>query len=61
MGVTASGCTANALGVAFYGTQAPGSLNHITFSGNELDHLKTGCSESLTFDGNVDTFTITIT
>lgn len=56
--VTASGCTANALGVAFYGTQAPASLNHITFSGNELDHLKTGCSESLSFDGNVDTFTI---
>lgn len=56
--VTASGCNANALGVAFYGTQAPASLNHITFSGNELDHLKTGCSESLSLDGNVDTFTI---
>lgn len=56
--VTASGCTANALGVAFYRTQAPASLNHITISGNELDHLKTGCSESLTLDGNVDTFTI---
>jgi hypothetical protein len=56
--VTASGCNANALGVAFYGTQAPASLNHITISGNELDHLKTGCSESLTLDGNVDTFTV---
>ena len=56
---TASGCNANALGVAFYGTQAPASLNNITISGNELDHLKTGCSESLTVDGNVDTFTIT--
>ncbi|PYX29114.1 MAG: DUF5123 domain-containing protein [Acidobacteria bacterium] len=56
---SASGCNANALGVAFYGTQAPASLNNITISGNELDHLKTGCSESLTVDGNVDTFTIT--
>jgi hypothetical protein len=56
---SATGCNANALGVAFYGTQAPASLNHITFSGNELDHLKTGCSESLTFNGNVDTFTVT--
>jgi len=56
---TASGCNANALGVAFYGTQAPASLNNITISGNEIDHLETGCSESLTVDGNVDTFTIT--
>src|SRR5437879_5627028 len=56
---TASGCNANALGVAFYGTQAPASLNNITISGNEIDHLRTGCSESLTVDGNVDTFTIT--
>jgi Right handed beta helix region len=56
---TASGCNANALGVAFYGTQAPASLNHITISGNELNNMKTGCSETLTLDGNVDTFTIT--
>ena len=56
---SASGCNANALGVAFYGTQAPASLNNITISGNQLDHLKTGCSESLSLDGNVDTFTVT--
>ena len=56
---TASGCNANALGIAFYGTQTPASLNNITISGNEIDHLQTGCSESLTVDGNVDTFTIT--
>jgi hypothetical protein len=56
---TASGCGANALGVAFYGNQAPGSLSKITVSGNEIDHLKTGCSETLTFNGNVDTFTVT--
>ena len=55
---SATGCNANALGVAFYGTQAPASLNHITVTGNELNNLKTGCSESMTLDGNVDTFTI---
>ena len=56
---TAKGCNADAFGVAFYGNQAPASLNNITFSGNELDHMKTGCSETLTFNGNVDTFTVT--
>jgi hypothetical protein len=55
----AKGCAADAFGVAFYGTEAPASLNNITFSGNELDHMKTGCSETLTFNGNVDTFTVT--
>lgn len=55
---SATGCGANALGVAFYGTQAPASLNHITIKDNEIDHLKTGCSETLTMNGNVDTFTI---
>jgi len=56
---TATGCNANALGVAFYGTQAPASLNNITISGNQIYNMKTGCSETLTLDGNVDTFTIT--
>jgi len=56
---TASGCNANALAVAFYGTQAPASLNHITVSGNEINNNKTGCSETLTFNGNIDTFNVT--
>ena len=56
---SATGCGANALGVAIYGSQAPASLNHLTISGNELDHLKTGCSESMSLNGNVDTFTVT--
>jgi hypothetical protein len=55
---TASGCNANALGVAVYGNQAPASLNNITISDNTLNSLKTGCSESMSLDGNVDTFTI---
>jgi len=56
---TARGCNADAFGTAFYGNQAPASLNNITFSGNELNNMKTGCSETLTFNGNVDTFTVT--
>ncbi|MBI3476762.1 MAG: right-handed parallel beta-helix repeat-containing protein [Acidobacteria bacterium] len=56
---TATGCGANALGVAIYGSEAPAALNHLTISGNELDHLKTGCSESMSLNGNVDTFTVT--
>lgn len=55
----ARGCNANAFGVAFYGNQAPASLNNIVFRGNELNNMKTGCSETLTFNGNVDTFTVT--
>ena len=42
---TATGCNANALGVAFYGTQAPASLNHITISGNELNNMKSGSTK----------------
>lgn len=56
---TASGCNANALGMAIYGNQAPASINNLTISGNELDHLKTGCSESMSLNGNVQYFTVT--
>src|SRR5579864_2411842 len=44
---------ANALAVALYGTQAPASINNLTLSGNEIDHNTTGCSENISFDGNV--------
>jgi hypothetical protein len=47
---------ANALGVAVYGNQAPASINNVTFSGNEIDHNTTGCSENVSFDGNVQYF-----
>jgi len=46
-------------GVLFAGNMAPGALTNITVDGNELDHMTTGCSETMTFDGNVDTFTVT--
>jgi Right handed beta helix region len=55
---SASGCNANALGIAVYGSMAPASLNNITIKGNEINNLKTGCSETMSLDGNVDTFAI---
>jgi len=56
---SARGCNANALGIAIYGTQAPASINHLTITGNEIDHLKTGCSETISMDGNVQDFVVT--
>jgi hypothetical protein len=54
---TLSSCNAaNALAVALYGTQAPASINNITLWGNEIDHNTTGCSENVSFDGNVQYF-----
>jgi hypothetical protein len=55
---TAKGCAANAFGMTVYGTQAPDSINNLTISGNEIDHTTTGCSETLSVDGNVENFTI---
>jgi hypothetical protein len=51
--------SANALGMAIYGNQAPASINNITISGNELDHNTTGCSENMSLDGNVQYFAVT--
>jgi hypothetical protein len=56
---SASGCNANALGLAAYGTNATNAINNLIIDSNELDHLTTGCSESLTVDGNVQYWTIT--
>jgi hypothetical protein len=54
---TLSSCNAaNALAVAIYGTQAPASISNLTLSGNEIDHNTTGCSENVSFDGNVQYF-----
>ncbi|MBM7578217.1 right-handed parallel beta-helix repeat-containing protein [Jeotgalibacillus terrae] len=48
----------NAHGIAFYGTSSPRSLNHIMISGNIVEHLKLGWSESLVLNGNVSNFTV---
>lgn len=47
---------ANALAIAIYGEQAPASISNLTLSGNEIDHNTTGCSENVSFDGNVQYF-----
>lgn len=54
---TLTSCNAaNALAIALYGTQAPASINNVTLWGNEIDHNTTGCSENVSFDGNVQYF-----
>ena len=49
----------DALGLAVYGTKAPGSINWVTIDGNELDHLITGFSELLSLSGNVENWQVT--
>lgn len=56
---TATTCKANAFGLTAYGTQAPASINNLVISGNELDHMTTGCSETVSVNGNVEIFSIT--
>jgi len=51
-------CASNALGMAVYGSAAPAAISNLAVSGNELDHLVTGCSESMSLDGNVDGFAV---
>ena len=50
---TLANSNGDALGVAVYGSSAPASINWLTISGNELDHLTLGFSESLSLSGNV--------
>ena len=56
---TAKKCGSDALGMAVYGSKAPASINGLVISGNELDSLLTGCSESMSIDGNVDGYEVT--
>lgn len=51
--------TSNAFGIVVKGTALTNPLTSIVIDGNELDHLRTGASESLTVNGNVDGFSIT--
>jgi hypothetical protein len=39
-----------------YGTQAPAAISNLTLYRNEIDHNTTGCSENVSFDGNVQYF-----
>lgn len=56
---TPAQCGSDAFGLTVDGTAAPASISNLVISGNELDHMKTGCSETLSVDGNVDGFAIT--
>jgi hypothetical protein len=54
-----SQCGSDAFGITVDGTRAPDAIAGLVVSGNELDHLHTGCSETLSVDGNVEHFAIT--
>lgn len=56
---TPTQCGSNALGLAVYGSAAPAAISGLVISGNEIDHLLTGCSESMSIDGNVDGYAVT--
>ncbi len=51
-------CGSDAFGLTVYGTKAPQAIEGLAISGNELYRLKTGCSETLSLDGNVKDFAI---
>jgi hypothetical protein len=55
-------CGSDALGVAVYGSggtkEAPQPITGLVISGNSLHELKTGCSESMSLDGNVEDFAV---
>lgn len=51
-------CGSDAFGLTVYGTRAPSAIESIAISGNELYRLKTGCSETLSLDGNVKDFAV---
>ncbi|HEX2591590.1 MAG TPA: right-handed parallel beta-helix repeat-containing protein [Rhizomicrobium sp.] len=55
---TPSNCASNAFGIEVYGTKSPAATDGIAISGNEIAHLKTGCSETLSLDGNVTNWAI---
>jgi hypothetical protein len=46
-------CASNAFGITVYGTKVPDAIDGLAISGNEVANLHTGCSETLSLDGNV--------
>jgi hypothetical protein len=51
-------CGSDAFGLTVYGTKAPQAIEGLAISGNELYRMKTGCSETLSLDGNVKNFAV---
>jgi N-terminal glycosyl-hydrolase-114-associated domain/Putative Ig domain/Right handed beta helix region len=54
-----TGSFPNAFGLIIAGTSGTASITNLTINGNELNDLRTGCSESMTVNGNAQNFTIT--
>ncbi|MFC4763129.1 right-handed parallel beta-helix repeat-containing protein [Dyella koreensis] len=48
----------NAFGIEVYANDPATSISGLTIDGNEVDHLRLGCSESLSLTGNVEQWTI---
>ena len=55
---TVNSVAGNAFGIAIYGTGAPASINNLIIYGNEVAHLQTGSSESVSVNGNVENFQV---
>ncbi|MFI5891088.1 right-handed parallel beta-helix repeat-containing protein [Actinoplanes sp. NPDC051513] len=49
----------NAHGIAVYGTKPDRPISAVSITGNELDHLVLGASETLVLNGNVDGWSVT--
>lgn len=49
----------NAHGIAVYGTEAPEAIEDIFISGNKLEDMRLGASETLVLNGNVSNFKVT--
>jgi hypothetical protein len=52
-----NGSGGNAFGIAVYGNNTI-PISALVIHGNEVDNLRTGCSESMTINGNVDGFEV---
>lgn len=55
---TPNACASNAFGITVYGTKAPAAIDGLAVSGNQVFNNKTGCSETLSLDGNVTNFAV---
>jgi len=56
---TVNSAAGDAFGIQIYGSEAPASINNLIIDGNEVAFLKTGSSESVTLNGNVENFQVT--
>ncbi|HWA89174.1 MAG TPA: hypothetical protein VG889_04015 [Rhizomicrobium sp.] len=55
---TPAKCGSNAFGMTVYGTKVPDAVDGLAVAGNEIFHNKTGCSETLSLDGNVTNWAV---